>query len=887
MDRLLRSMISTGVVKVGEQDGRKNYELQFWREPDTGTPLGDALSKIGYHIRRSPENVMAAVIEMLGNTSLTEGLAQSEAGYGFSVGNPIDPTDFGILSFAQFHAGLSPGANLLASTVRGKLIPAADVQRVESGDTDISLADLADNLDVDVADLARANRGLIPRDDYSSIFSDDADPAEIMVPAGSLVTIPNSSLFESLVADTFMPFGEIETPAGLIRGLIPSMYHHVARGLLGLHGTPSDGAWLDDSGELDSIPWFGLPNIDQAALNSQILEAFYYLESTEGTFTEQIFPLQQEYEALVAKGGGAKADEIKKELGALTDAALKRATDMAGGGLILRGLGGAFFPNTGRTLRKEMDAIDAYWNSREFAEQLQGNDADGKKLVTVPLTRVSTPGDIDEFFSQVGNWMNDHTGDDARRWVAQNHPSLTAYLQPKTFWGPGGVPPEITSYEDYLDQIESGQRKPVPLAVAIQRHLHAGVENDYWTNFVGTFGNDPEEAVSAALDNYSTYSDLQDERSSAKDALFMSDDLHGGEYLEWLEGRGSHDDDTYESVETAIDRQREAYDTLQTLLDFEFDTSMTAEEIRDHRKIVKTTLARFSEIIDELTGEREGSDEWKNPYELAMNAYWTEIYDGFESGADEIWDAIGSARDTEETSLAFENLKLYMNEWAQKRFTLFGRTDITYPSPLDIRWQRKNPDEQQAFVMKRSTLPLEWLNLDDVSRILEFAPPEAGRFFPTNHAEFQIYTAWTERKNEIDELAERGDITEGDRRKAQDAAEARVKTYLLENGREAEVAYMDMWPIEQLHVLGLLPPQLEYLMPEVRFVKETLNAEERGPRSQVGDKLLLPLYNALMNRAATDAAFGDMLTDLGLTLFDESAYDALLPRLIVGDFSDA
>jgi hypothetical protein len=76
-------------------------------------------------------------------------------------------------------------------------------------------------------------------------------------------------------------------------------------------------------------------------------------------------------------------------------------------------------------------------------------------------------------------------------------------------------------------------------------------------------------------------------------------------------------------------------------------------------------------------------------------------------------------------------------------------------------------------------------------------------------------------------------------------------------------------------------------MPEVRFVKETLAAEERGPRSQIGDKLLLPLYNALMNRAQVDQAFGDVLLDLGLTLFDESAYDAILPRLIVGDFSDA
>jgi hypothetical protein len=560
--------------------------------------------------------------------------------------------------------------------------------------------------------------------------------------------------------------------------------------------------------------------------------------------------------------------------------------DTASGALILRGLGGGFFPNTGRAMRQETEAINTYWDTRDFAKQLQGNDADGSPLITVPLRRVSKPTDVGEFFAQVGNWLGDETGDDSRKWVRENHPSIFAYLQPKTFWGPGGVPPSIESYEDYLDQIRSGDRKPVPLAIAIQRHLHAGIESDYWVDFVGTFGTDPEQAVANALDNYGAYTDLQNERYSAKDALMMSDDLHGGAYQEWLDGRGTRDD-KYESTEEAIDRQREAYDMLQELLDFEVDSTMTPAEIRDHRKIIKTTLSRFSEIIDNLEGEREDGSAYRNPYELAMNAYWTEIYDGFEKATDGIWDRIGESTDTEETSLLFEELKIAMNDWAQKRFTLFGRTDATYPSPLDIRWSRKNPDEQKAFAMKRATLPLEWLNLDDVARVMEFAPPEAARFFPQTRADMDIYAAWTRRKVELDELAERGEITETDRRDAQSAAEETVISYLLETGRQDEANYMQMWPIEQLHVLGLLPQQMEYLMPEVRFVKETLAAEERGPRSQIGDKLLLPLYNALMNRAQVDQAFGDVLLDLGLTLFDESAYDAILPRLIVGDFSDA
>jgi hypothetical protein len=879
IDRLMRSFISTGLVKITEEDDRKNYELQLWREPDVGTPLGDALSNIGYLLRRTPENAIASIAALAGIDSLQEGLELSEAGYGFSLGNPIDPTDFGVLSFAQFHVGLNPAANWITSQVMGRLLPAADVQRVESGDIETTLADLSDKLDVDPDDLVRANRGLFSPSDYAGIFSDDVDPADITIPAGSLVTLPGSSLFESVVEDTFFPFGEVDSPAGILRGVVPGMWQHVARGL-GLVGTPSDDAL---SGDLDSIPFFGNV-VDQSAVNSQLLEAFYYLESTEAVFSEKITPLVEEYDRLVDAGGGARADEIKAEIDQLSAEAVKRATDMAGGALILRGLGGGFFPNTGRVLRQEMEAIDSYWDSREFAEQLQGTDGDGVPLITTPLSRMKKPEDIEEFFTQVSNWLDDESGDAARTWIRQNHPTLAAFLQPKTFWGEAGVPPEIGNYEDYLDQIKSGERKPVPLAVAIQRHLHAGVESDYWSSLVSQFGNDPEAAISAALDNIHIYDQLQDDRFSAHDALDMMDDMHGGEYLKWLDERGSHDDDTYESVEAARDRNREYMDTLSALLELDLDANMTEAEIRDHRSIIKTTIARLRELSADQDTPDTGN---KNPYELAFRAYWDEIYAGLNEQLDPIWDAISESTDTEETSLLFENLKLATNEWAGRRFTLFGRTDITYPSPLDVRWNRKTEDEQRAFAMKRSTLPLEWLNLDDVQRIMEFAPADAAAFFPQTREAMQVYTAWTVRKNEIDELAEVGAITETDRRDAQAEAENTVITYLQENGRSAEVAYMNMWPIEQLYVLGLLPQELEYLMPEVRFVKETLNAEGRGPRSRVGDALLLPMYNAIMNRAATDQHFGSLLIDLGLTLFDESAYDALLPRLIVGDFSDA
>jgi hypothetical protein len=887
MDRLMRAFVNTGLVTVSEQDGRKDYELQLWREPNTGTPLGDALSKIGYHIRRSPENAIATFVSMFGESQLNDALKAGQAvtaqsPYGFTLGNPLNPMDFGILSFAQFHIGMNPAQNWIVNSTVGRLMPAADVQRVESGDSDTTLADLADKLDVDPDDLARANRSLIlganTGEQYKGLFEDEVDPADIIIPAGNFVTLPNSSLFESMVEETFFPFGEIDSPAGVIRGMVPAMWQHVLRGF-GILGTPADGAWLDDSQELDSVPFFSNPET-QAAVNSQMVEAMYFLESTEGTFSK-IGKLVEQYAPLEAAGGGPEADALLAEIEALNTEAVKRVTDLAGGSMILRGLAGGFFPNTGRVLRQEMQAIDGYWNSRDFAEQLRGNDADGKPLTTLSMGRVKSFADIEDFFSLAAQWYDDPTGDGAKSWIRQNNPQLFAYLQPKTFWGEAGAPPEITSYEDYLDQIRSGQRKPVPLAVAIQRHLHAGVESDYWMDFVNNFGNDPEAAASNAMENVHIYDSLQDARFSQHDALDMSDDLHGGEYLKWLDERGSHDDDTYESVEKARDNFRNYMDTLGSLLELELDANLTPAEIRDHRTIIKTTMAR----LNELSEEQESEDlSWKNPYELAQRTYWDDVYAKFNEAIDPIWDAIAESTDTEETSLLFENLKLEMNSWAQKRFTLFGREDITFPSPLDVKWNRKTEEEKKAFAMKRSTLPLEWLNLDDVERILSFAPADAASFFPTTTAEMEIYTNWTVRKNEIEEMAEMGLLTESERRKAQDAAEEEVHSYLMETGRQDEITYASLWPIERLYVTNQLPHELHDVMPQLRFIKESLAAEGRGPRSQIGDKLLTPLYQELTNRALTDPAFGNMLSDLGLTLFDESAFDALLPKLIVGGF---
>jgi hypothetical protein len=365
----------------------------------------------------------------------------------------------------------------------------------------------------------------------------------------------------------------------------------------------------------------------------------------------------------------------------------------------------------------------------------------------------------------------------------------------------------------------------------------------------------------------------------------MQDDMHGGDYLRWLEERGNHGDDAYESVENFQEKQRDYMDTLGAMLELELDSSLNASEIQEFRNNIKTSMAKLSDLSRELNPEDDAALRWKNPYEIATRAYWDTHYKEFNDAIGPIWDAIGESKDSEETSLLFENLKMEMNNWAQKRRTIPGmREDITFPSPLDVKWNRKTEEEKRAFALKRATLPLEWLNLDDVERIMSFAPADAGSFLPQSKEDMEIYSRWTIEKNRISELKESGQISSSDETKMHNAIEEQVHTYLLERGRADEVQYMGMLPIERLYVMGMLPPELEFVMPEVRFIKESAAAAGKKIGSTAVEPMRVALYDAIKNRAMTDPAFGNMLSDLGLTLFDEGSYDVIPPKLIEGGF---
>jgi len=549
----------------------------------------------------------------------------------------------------------------------------------------------------------------------------------------------------------------------------------------------------------------------------------------------------------------------------------------------LRGLAGALFPNSGRHRRQNQGLLNQYYASKEFADDYRATFDSPERAVLPELNTFGSEEEFDDFNNLVAAWLFDPTGDAARAHVQQEYPELLAYLSPKTFWANDGVAPQDVSFDEWNDQVERGDVKPVPLPVMIARTTLNAVEADHYVERVAKYGPDPDENAANALDDYQGYMEMQDRFFTAKDAVYMWDDMHGGEYIEYLNRK----DDAYSLLEQDKDQQRAVMEVLGDMLEWELDDKMSVAEIADHRATVKKMMSIAGDMMESLREGEDDSKAYRNPYEQAMNKWWETVYKPYDDGLDALWDQVVAVRDNEEKSLAFERIKQYQNQWARKRFPLERDQSITFPSPLDVKWARKDDEEKYLTVQKRATSPLEWLNLDDVDRIMEISGQTAGTFFPTSAADMVIYDEWTEAKAAIDEMQERGEIRYSEATERKRSVKEQVREMLAEAGRFDELRYMDMWPIEKLYVLNLLPLQLEYLLPYVRSIKEDLAAIDKGPQSDAGRKALRPLYEDAIQKGWADmGGFGAMLDNLGLNLYDEGEWDSLMPRLIADDWND-
>jgi hypothetical protein len=728
-------------------------------------------------------------------------------------------------------------------------------------------------MDADVKSVIRLNRPAVVEaigwDNYQLLMRDQIAAEDVFLPDGASVLIPNTSIGSFFYDNILLPFGEVRDVHTMVESFVPSSLRNIMYAL-NIGSLATDPYYTDgDPGGLGAL----LPQASRTSLANNITEAFMYLESSEGLITETLplFARIKELETTGTSADQAEYADLKVQATELEDYIWERVLDIAGGTMLLRHTMGFFMPSTPRFIRNEHEQLARYYGSREFAEDLTFG---GEGKMEVPVVR--SIEDIDQFYDLLHEWISDPSSDGVRRYVREQMPELLVYLQPKTYWADGGIAPEVDGFDEFMEAIARGDRLPVPMGVLVARYQNAAIDSDFWTQFIGQFGEDPAEAASTVLWNYPVYRDLQDTRYAMKDAMAVRDDMHGGEYAKWIE----RNDDEFSLVERQLNDLRNLEDTIQLMQDMVPDPLMDPEEQRELTSSLKAANAWVRNKITELRAEQEEEEWTRNPYQNALNSYWDEINGPYFEELSVYWDQINDSVDSQERALLHMHRKQFQDMWSDTMQVLPGTNEVV-PTPQELAWLRRDPEERLARVRKNATLPIDFLDLDTVKQIEEMSGVRG--YLPDSRDKMDIYHQYTQMRTEIRNMWRSNEITDTQRTKLNKRVDEQLEQYLIANSREGEVIYRNMWPIERLYALNMLPYELEQYMEPVRYVKEALRAAGKGPTSQLGRKLTHPIYADILHQAQTDPHFRNVLVQLGLDIYDNDSITSFIPQLFVDD----
>lgn len=872
-DRLIDAFVNMGLLdREEEDDGSTSLTLNLVpmdSSKASDQEIGRMLQGAGFAAVNTLDQAISTLLGM------EEGLGLRSQGYRLAAGHPLNPSDYGIMSFAQADVGLNPFTNI-AVTALAAQIPGAGAPRREATKEGETLAQVAERLGVEVEELVRYNREIFvdtenfgSNDLYNGLLAGTIDPAQLEIPALTTINLPRSSLWDAM-ADTFMPFGQVESPHEFATNFIPGGLRWAMAGLA-LQNQPTDAFWKDS--ELTGIFGGLLPEVNEAQVASQLNEAFMYLEAHDlvngkGPFT-RIQEKEEEIQRLLDQGNTEAANALRAETNLDIQAFLDRAQKVAAESLILRGMTGQFMPTTPGHVRLEEEKIRAFWDTREYADNLRVGEGEAR------LRNFKSMEELDQYKEQLAAWITDPKGDRARAVFRQNNPQLMAYLTPKTFYTE--PLPDITSYEEYQRQLESGERQPSPLHVTMWRARSAAIQSDYYNKFIAQFGNNPTEAAANALQNREQWKQLNDERSTSYQALEMWDEMHGAVYSKWRE-------ENYDDVETWAqdqinDRLNTVRDNLNILFELEdyMDIELDLEGIASLNGAIRGAIAEISNAIrdyNELTEETSS----RNAYEEAINQYFEQVYIPYAQEISTLYDQIPEVGDSERQALIYEQIKFKKNEYAETFAYLNDDVTTPFPNPLEFSWQGKDEKERQVKMQQWVSRPLEWMDLDQSKRLLENNPALDG-YIPSTRADFDIYQEYTLSKITLDEMFEANEITRTQHRNALDGLKENLMRGLAAQGRGKEVVMMTLTPYEKLELGGLLPENLGIFSDHVRYYKQALEVAEESPGTIIGRQIVAPLYDEVEAAFYADPDMRSTLQELGVNLQDKTAMDVFLPWL--------
>ena len=915
LDRAFTALEALGLVERENQwndDGtikEATMYLTFDEDPHTGTQLGGLLSKAGHAGLSLPRTLVRAMVELRNLLSENDVDIDDEGFFKdkimFQIGNPLATAgeqSHGIMAVNQIYLGMDPLKSFLLNKVRTKIGFAADTQLLDAQEGE-SLLELADRMDADVNALIRDNpanlRDKLGADGYAQLLRGTLRPEDVMLDGTEYFEIPDSSFIDQWMDQFIFPFGVEDSAAGMLYTLTPSWFPYFARGMGLWHssGNPDNWTALNEDGTVkmpdDTIPLLEIvsPPASKMQIVGEINKQLLHLEASEGLISrwksevEALESMTQEVEKRglkVIEIGGAKvienvtpdpvfADKWKDQqlfVEQMNAQILKRAIDNAGGALVFRGIAGLMSPGNPRTLFEEEKLVEQYWDAKDLAAGNIRGSANWK-----------LPDTLEEFEMRqnlVSEFIADESGDQAKDWFKKTYPEISVFTNARSFWTPGGKAPEIDSIDAYFEAVDAGLRAPIPPSILMTKMSLADITVAKHLELDRLFDPDnegPWQAAANIVNDWTTYKQVLDEASVAYAGIDWYDqEVNGGEYDEWKRRNAGDSLTLAEEVTRRYDRVAETLDYLE---EFSPSPDMSDKDRRAYVNALKNAARGFRDFIGDWNKEIEGT-YLDSPREQALNWYFDTVQAPYYEKLAELYDSVDAAIDSEDQSRIYEEIRQFTSKEFQRKYYSVG--GVEFPNALEFSWNKKPAQEQADRTLRWMANKPEWLGLEATTRLVQQSPGLA-KYLPSTPQDFKIYEEYNATLTQLADDREpdaNGNrlLTDSQYTKAKKRLDEQFRQAMIAENRLAELAYLDMYPIERLSLAGILPPELEPYAEMAVGIKQELARIDKTPGSQAGQKLFDQIYIRLEDAIQRDPRlWTEVLGPLLDVMYDKRTLD--------------
>ena len=937
VDRILSAMTDMGLVRVDRKEdpkspvGTRSLTLVLSHNLPTNDSAGRMISGALRSMAAWPvlfvQNMIDAVRAQAELEEMDRSLLDS-LDFEISVGNPLDPWSHGLGSALQLSAGLNPIGSALLSQIRSKSFWAGDERKVDVR-AGMTLADVARLEDRSVQELVILNRSrlenLLGGQAVSRVMRGLSDGSDAVFEDDTWLTVPKSTLIGELLDNVFFPFDQKEYGFGVLSDFAPSWLRFFVRGF-GVYSASGEDAPYEvlENGEVvfvnqrdDTIGDLSvgfvnafLPVESRVFMAGEILLALQHLESTEGVLSEYM-EMQTRLQTLIdqaredgivvtvsddgdidivnidhprARAVEAQILDLRSRLRNEAGLIIQRATHIAATLGMARGMAGLLGPANPRMVFREAARRQIYYNSRDAVEDAR---ITGSELFGVELPEVSGVTDVRAFFELANLFMADDTPDSAQRYLREKMPEVLPFLKGRTYWGAGGEPIRVTNYEQYVDQIRQGLRKPMSPEVQIILQLKQAADITREVKIIEAYGNDPFEAFAAILENPQPYREITDEYQAELDLHRVLDAQFGYQYKEFVEElEGDFDLLVDDPLEVLSDINRVS-DILSSISSAGVLANMDNDQLEDLVQQLEFAASSISESRKSL--EEKYGDRLRNPRESLIAQYYDEVIRPDLEKRTEIIRRALSARNTEERSAAWSELRRWENAKAGEDVLMRDPNSlrvIRVPNVVERRWNYMTPEERRREIMQGIIRRPEWVPLFTHQKMVEEFPALA-EFVPVDPESHRLYDRFDEGRIDLQRRLEIGEITRSEYSRLVDQLEEDFFNALRARGREGEVEFYTTTPAKRLVLSGAVtnPAFSNY----VAIIEDLFDQADQLGIPRTGADMMRAykesIYPDFLDRYYGDPGFKALIDQLAADLGEQPLFlDRIFPMLFLGKF---